>query len=114
MSVPTSNGTGRQLASASSIHGTFPWEQRLLQKLTGKARGQWAGNRDDDWGNRSNGQYRRRGGERASGARTRNSRHHRQARWAGALSTEKLIEDLVRCSPIMAKQFVEDFKVPFS
>jgi len=49
MSVPTSNGTGRQLASASSIHGTFPWEQRLLQKLTGKARGQWAGNRDDDW-----------------------------------------------------------------
>jgi hypothetical protein len=39
----------------SSIHGTFPWAQRLLQKLTGKACEQWAGDRDDEGGNRSNG-----------------------------------------------------------
>jgi hypothetical protein len=113
MSVPTSNGTGRQLASASSIHGTFPWEQRLLQKLTGKARGQWAGNRDDDWAIGATDNTGR-AVVKEFRALGHASRHHRQARWAGALSTEKLIEDLVRCSPIMAKQFVEDFKVPFS
>jgi hypothetical protein len=43
------------LASPSPIHGTFSWAQRLLQKLTGKAGEQWAGNRADDCGNRSNG-----------------------------------------------------------
>ena len=44
------------LASPSPIHGTFPWAQRLLQKLTDKAREQWAGNRDDDCRNRCNGE----------------------------------------------------------